>query len=52
MKILLIQPTQGHEEKARKKLNGKAAKEFKCPHEACDLIDEAIELLEKALVPF
>lgn len=38
--------------KARKKLNGKAAKEFKCPNEACDLIDEAIELLEKALKPF
>ena len=38
--------------KARKKLNGKAAKEFKCPNEACDLIDEAIELLEKVLTPF
>jgi len=43
--------------KARKILNGKAgkaakAKEFKCPNEACDLIDEAIELLEKALRPF
>ena len=41
--------------KARKRLNGKAgkaAKEFKCPNEACDLIDEAIELLEKALRPF
>ena len=38
--------------KARKKLNGKAAKELKCPNEACDLIDDAIELLEKALKPF